>query len=89
MSGCASVGRQPSMRSSFDAFSIRFSMSRIDSRYSPSFRLSSLLMKQHQEVALRLAMLRIDHQDFAQGSLRGCPVTALLQENVAEDDPWP
>ncbi len=34
MSGCESVGRQPSMRSSFEARSIRFSMSRIDSRYS-------------------------------------------------------
>ena len=36
MSGCVSVGRQPSIRSSFDARSIRFSMSRIDSKYSLS-----------------------------------------------------
>ena len=44
MFGWVNVGRQPSIRSPFAASSMRFSMSRMDSKYSSSFTLSPRLI---------------------------------------------
>ena len=72
MLGFASVGRQPSSRSSFAARSIRFSISRTDSRYSSSFLRSPVLIfgcrscvsckHRVQDAAVQFASLAVAHQ---------------------------